>query len=165
MNETDNKPKFIKFSDGRHGQELEVLADELASQMPKDVRGKLAPSVLWIARHFKTQNDDLRVNLEKVNGLESQIAQLTQERDQQKVDLDNLKKENVRLLEKSQEPQLTTAPKRTIEQTRELFAANKCPFCDGKLTERNGQYGTYVECEHCGARFAGSILNLLRKKG
>ncbi len=165
MNDTDNKPKFIKFSDGRHGQELEVLADELASQMPKDVRGKLAPSVLWIARHFKTQNDDLRVNLEKVNGLESQIAQLTQERDQQKVDLDNLKKENVRLLEKSQEPQLTTAPKRTIEQTRELFAANKCPFCDGKLTERNGQYGIYVECEHCGARFAGSILNLLRKKG
>lgn len=163
MNETDNKPKYIKFSDGRQGLELEVLADELAKWMPKDVRGKLAPSVLWMARHYKTLHDDNQVNLERVNELESQVAQLTKEKDQQKVDLDNLRKENVRLSEKPQEPRPTQDQRRTIEQTRAMFAANKCPFCEGRLIERNGQYGTYVDCEHCGARFAGSILTMLRK--
>ena len=100
MNDTDNKPKFIKFSDGRHGQELEVLADELANLMPKDVRGKLAPSVLWIARHFKTQNDDLRVNLEKVKQLEEENAMgktnardLTQARDEALQELAQLREQ------------------------------------------------------------------------
>ena len=130
--------------------------------MPKEVRGKLAPSVLWMARHYKTMHDDNRVNLEKVIELEHQVSQLTKERDQQKVDLDNLKKENIRLSEKTPEPQITRAQRRTIEQTRELFAAKKCPFCEGKLIENNGTYGKFVTCVSCGLRIVGSNLNLLQ---
>lgn len=150
MNDTDNKPKFIKFSDGRHGQELEVLADELASQMPKDVRGKLAPSVLWIARHFKTQNDDLRVNLEKVKQLEEENAMgktnardLTQARDEALQELAQLREQ---LRAQSAQP----SP-RTGEESLHLIREGKCPVCGGELRETK-HYTTnepIVNCKDC----------------
>lgn len=142
MNETDNKPKFIKFNDGRQGLELEVLADELAKWMPKEARGKLAPSVLWIARHFKTMHDDWRVNLERVSEMERQVSQLTKERDQQKVDLETVREENDRL-RKQVKP-------RSLEQAREMIRQKQCPVCGDTLYEHTSQGGrSYVSCRTC----------------
>lgn len=79
MKQHGTKPKFIKYADGRQGAELDVLVEELAHLMPKEVRGKLAPSVLWLARHYKAMYDDNRVNLEKLIAMEHQVSQLTAE--------------------------------------------------------------------------------------
>ncbi len=151
MIENENKPKYIKFADGRQGAELEVLTDDLAHLMPKEVRGKLAPSILWIARHYKTMYDDLRVKSEKVNELESKIIQLQQKMSEEEQARDTA----VTKLAQS---------KRTIDQSRAMFIENKCPFCTGKLVELNGQYGKYVKCEVCGANYSGKNLELLRPR-
>lgn len=167
MNDADNKPKFVKFADGRHGQELEVLAGELASEMPKEVRGKLAPSVLWIARHFKTQNDDLRVNREKVSKLEEELETVRLAKRSVEVNLDNLKNENVQLTEENtrlkqnasvqQEP---VPPRRTLDQARQLIREKICPVCGDYLHEYTSQQGrSYVSCQTCNFYLNGTAEN------
>jgi len=164
MNNTDNKPKYIKFADGRHGAELEVLADELAPLMPKETRGKLAPSVLWMARHYKAMHDDNRVNLEKARELEQRNDQLerllkssTVNLDGLRQEVDRLKDENARLKDSP-----ATQPKRTIEQSRQIFAERRCPLCEGDVQEKSGAYGKFLQCESCKAAFSGRVLAALR---
>ena len=160
MIDADNKPKFIKFADGRHGQELEVLAGELASEMPKDVRGKLAPSVLWIARHFKTQNDDLRVNREKVSKLEEDLEAVRLAKRSVEVNLDNLKNENMQLNEKvtsleqqtrdlAQARDAAPSSPRTVDVAIQMITAKECPICGGELYDYKGDGYTRVYCKGC----------------
>lgn len=170
MNDADNKPKFIKFNDGRHGQELEVLAGELASEMPKEVRGKLAPSLLWIARHFKTQNDDLRVNREKVSKLEEELDGVKMSKRSVEVNLDNLKNENLQLTEKvtsleqqtrdlAQARDAAPSAPRTIEEAKKMIARLTCPVCGGKMKAWKGQYGDRLSCYSCSYKIAGTPDN------
>ncbi len=170
MNDADKKPKFIKFADGRHGQELEVLAGELESEMPKDVRGKLAPSVLWIARHFKTQNDDLRVNREKVSKLEEDLDAVRLAKRSVEVNLDNLKNENVQLKEKvtsleqqtrdlEQARDAAPSSPRTVDEALKMIAQKKCPICGGELYDYKGTNYTRIYCRGCRFSLGGSIAN------
>ena len=136
MNENETKPKYIKFSDGRQGVELEVLADELASEMPKEVRGKLAPSVLWIARHYKTQNDDLRVNREKVKELEKEVERL------------------------QAQFALASSP-RTIDVAKRMIADKICPVCGNEMTEYTSHFSkeNRIRCSRCRLDLAGTFSN------
>lgn len=167
MNDADKKPKFIKFADGRHGQELEVLADELSKYMPKEVRGKLAPSVLWMARHFKSLHDDNRVNLERVSELECRVSELTNERDTQKVNLEDLRKKNIQLTEDNirlkqnvSVQQAPVPPRRTLDQARQLIREKRCPVCGDNLHEYTSQQGrSYVSCQTCNFYLNGTAEN------
>ena len=180
MNDTENKPKYIKYNDGKQGEELEIITTEFASEMPKEIRGKLAPSVLWIARRFRSTREDLQVNLEKVADLEAELNSLqsdhhdthTEEvtklreevtrlegqtkdlaraRDKALQDLDDLK---VQVTEELAAPR----DERTVEVARRMINAGKCPICSNQLVDSEDRGGNaMVRCTSCRYAVYGTI--------
>lgn len=180
MNDTENKPKYIKYNDGKQGEELEIITTEFASEMPKEIRGKLAPSVLWIARRFRSTREDLQVNrekvadleaelnslqsdhhdthkeeelTEKVTSLEQQTRDLARARDKALQDLDDLKAQFTQEL-------AAAAPRdeRTVEVARRMINAGKCPICSNQLVDSEDRGGNaMVRCTSCRYVVYGTI--------
>lgn len=183
MNDTENKPKYIKYNDGKQGEELETITAEFASEMPKEIRGKLAPSVLWIARRFRSTREDLQVNREKVADLEAELNSLQSDQAEvhdthkeeelqaevtrlegQTKDLARARDKALQDLEdlKAQFTQELAAPEseRTIDAARQTIVAGKCPICGGKLYNSESQKGDkMVKCNGCRYIVYGTIEN------
>lgn len=184
MNDTENKPKYIKYNDGKQGEELEIITTEFASEMPKEIRGKLAPSVLWIARRFRSTREDLQVNREKVADLEAELNSLQSDHvgvihdthkeeeltekvtslEQQTRDLAQARDKALQDLDdlKAQFTQELATPKdeRTVEVARRIINAGKCPICGDRLYNSESQKGDkMVKCNGCRYIVYGTIEN------
>ena len=184
MNDTENKPKYIKYNDGKQGEELEIITTEFASEMPKEIRGKLAPSVLWIARRFRSTREDLQVNREKVADLEAELNSLQSDHvgvihdthkeeeltekvtslEQQTRDLAQARDKALQDLDdlKAQFTQELAAPRdeRTVEAARRMINAGKCPICGDRLYNSESQKGDkMVKCNGCRYIVYGTIEN------
>lgn len=184
MNDTENKPKYIKYNDGKQGEELEIITTEFASEMPKEIRGKLAPSVLWIARRFRSTREDLQVNREKVADLEAELNSLQSDHvgvihdthkeeeltekvtslEQQTRDLAQARDKALQDLDdlKAQFTQELATPRdeRTVEVARRIINAGKCPICGDRLYNSESQKGDkMVKCNGCRYIVYGTIEN------
>ena len=182
MNDTENKPKYIKYNDGKQGEELEIITTEFASEMPKEIRGKLAPSVLWIARRFRSTREDLQVNREKVADLEAELNSLqsdhvgvihdTHKEEELQAEVTRLEGQTKDLARardkalqdlddlKAQFTQELAAPRdeRTVEEARRMINAGKCPICSGRLYNSESQKGDkMVKCNGCRYIVYGTI--------
>ncbi len=182
MNDTENKPKYIKYNDGKQGEELEIITTEFASEMPKEIRGKLAPSVLWIARRFRSTREDLQVNREKVADLEAELNSLqsdhigvihdTHKEEELQAEVTRLEGQTKDLARardkalqdlddlKAQFTQELAAPRdeRTVEVARRMINAGKCPICSNQLVDSKDRGGNaMVRCNGCRYVVYGTI--------
>lgn len=157
MSKQETTPKHVNFADGRQRDTIESTLKELSPLMPPKDRGVMSRGILWAVTHFKAMHDDLEalrdrvktsekeVN-EKLTALSSKLTMTEKERDQMKAQIER----------HPQEP-----GKRTLEQSKALFQADKCPICEGELQHVKGQYGDYVQCRSCQFRFTGRGLETL----